>query len=130
MLTVIQLLKLELAWASHIGLAAVMMEIADLESMDVLRALNSLLSAIGQTTVWIRMSLSQAQGQQTSLWDEWNRVRSVCEAHPNLGIGMVPSKGFAVCLKPDAMHPKHWNSDPSYLNNILWINGLPSPYKQ
>ena len=96
------LLRLEFAWAAHLGLAAVIIKLADLVSLDMCRVLNECLSSnAGQTNVWVQVPMSGDS------WDKWNRIRTLCNGHPSLSLALEVGED----LPPD-FSLEQWLAEP------------------
>ncbi|KAI9018353.1 protein arginine N-methyltransferase, partial [Hyaloraphidium curvatum] len=80
-----KLVQVELSWATHIGMEAVLLDVADF-SIDVCRLVNQFLHSESQTQIWVRVSMDGEAAP--TRWDNWNRVRNVLSTSKRLGVAL------------------------------------------
>lgn len=97
-----KVIRQELAWASHLGVPAVLLPPPTYYSNNYAAVINSTLSQ-SYFTLWLRIPLVSPQraspdfqGKASSSsdrciddsWEWWNNFRTACEYHPNLAVAL------------------------------------------
>ncbi|CAG8593953.1 3805_t:CDS:10 [Ambispora leptoticha] len=104
-------MKQEIAWATHLGLSAVLLPFPNDSAFNYARSVHSILGVLAYTHVWLQVPLilqeQIAETKETITWERWNQFRTLCEHHVKLSIALELTADL-----PDNYILERWFGEP------------------
>ena len=79
-------LRQEVAWACHLTLPALLFPTPRTTHTNYFRELSHVVMKSTHMSIWVRVPMCREDG--TDPWEDWQKLRSLCEHHPNLHLAL------------------------------------------
>jgi protein arginine N-methyltransferase 5 len=114
-------LKQEVAWATHLGLHAVMLPSPRFQSTNYSHIINHVASNLSYMQAWVKIPLmapeillqdddhqnSEQEARETDTWEWWNNLRLLAEHNSNMGVALELTADL-----PGEKALKRWLGEP------------------